>query len=162
MMIATEFKETTKRLGLTPQWFLKLSENKIKIKDVVDWQEGRVPIPEYIIFYVEGLDSAVELAVENQLEAIDQMIEDKQPPTAITLVRYRNDNDLWQYRDDLKGLPVEYHSYMLHRIQKALKERGVMTFFEYHENKEYEIWLRGRENSDALRSEWICHKTGRK
>lgn len=77
-------------------------------------------------------------------------------PGSITLLRYRENADLWHFRPDFKPLPVTTHGALLARCRAALADLHVATRIVYMEPQAYSQWLAGRPDTESSRSEWAA------
>lgn len=129
-MTPAELKTYRESLGLTLQW---LADNSnVKLRTAQYWESGRMSVPLDVSERLSKLDQqfskaadyAVQIAHEN-VTAQDSM------PDNVVLYRYRTEDELWQARPDMQGLPVTSHAALLNRCRLALEADGFIVRIEY-------------------------------
>jgi hypothetical protein len=74
------------------------------------------------------LDAQVATAVRQIVEAYTSA---SIKPDEMVMLKYRSDADLWQYRQDMQGLPATFHAAMLHKASYALQASGASVLFGF-------------------------------
>ncbi len=151
-MSPAEFRTTREALGLTAQWVANYA--KVSLRTAQYWEEGRRVVPPSVEAALEAIDQMLEASVEQALEQVDTLIAEGSVPDEITLIRYRTDEHLWEFRPDMRPLPSSTHAAMLARLRRALRARGITTFIEFMKPDEYRHWLGMRADTEATRAEW--------
>ena len=91
------------------------------------------------------------------MELLDQKIKDG-GKDKIMFLRYRNDEDLWRFRPEMKPLPTETHAALLARVCQKLADRGIPYAIQYFEPVQYLTWLAGRPDSLENQTAWAREK----
>ena len=119
------------------------------------WESGRISVPQDVADLVTRIDAMLtSIAVEAVATAREQIAANGGRPESISLLRYRENADLWHYRPDFKPLPTTTHAALLARTRAALADLPVKTVIVYMDAQAYAQWLGGRADSEALRLEW--------
>lgn len=155
-MTPAELKTIRESLGLPLQWVA--DQARVKLRTAQYWESGRSAVPQDVAEMLNGLDDQFWQLVAQYLEQV-KSVADQQGvlPEEVVLIRYKTDADLWQFHPDFRPLPASAHAALLSRLRRKLWEAGVHSVIEYMEPAEYKKWLNGREDSEALRSEWALN-----
>lgn len=153
-MTAAEFKTIRESLGLTAQWIA--DHAGVKLRTAQYWEAGRMAVPRDVADMLELIDKGLESSVEQAVAHIDELTKKHGQPEQITLVRYRNDSDLWRFRPDMKPLPATTHAAMLSRLRRVFWCKGIPSVIEFMEPDEYLAWLAGRPDTEAERAAWAA------
>ncbi len=125
------------------------------------WESGSVPVPEDVSDMLVKLDTQLSYAAKQALEAWRAAVQmHRHGPYMVYLVRYREDEDLWRYRSDMKGLPATCHAALINRARIALCDVGCITKIVWMNPAEYSKWLKGRKDNESLRAEWAATELG--
>ncbi|MDK2126243.1 Aca2/YdiL-like domain-containing protein [Parachitinimonas caeni] len=153
-MTPAEFKTIRESLGLTAQW---IADNAgVKLRTAQYWEAGRMAVPVDVVNMLDRIDRTLEFSIAQALDQVAELAKQQGTPAQITLVRYRTDAALWQFRPDMKPLPATTHAAMLSRLRRALWSRGIPTVIQYMEPEEYETWLAGRPDTEVERAAWAA------
>lgn len=140
------------RLAISPRTGEKVGERTIRY-----WESGSVPVPDDVAEILTKLDTMLSHAAQQALEAWRAAVKTHgQGPDMVYLVRYRENEDLWRYRADMKGLPATCHAALINRARLALWGVGCATKIVWMEPGEYSKWLAGRKDSESLRVAWAA------
>ncbi len=154
-MTPAELKTMREAVGLSVPDLAALAG--VQDRSVRYWESGRNAVPADVAAMVEGLDARLD-GLTGQLVAVvrDLISRRGSAPEEITLLRYRENADLWHFRPDLKPYPATTHGALLARCRAALADLHVKTRIVYMEPQAYAQWLTGRADSETARSEWAA------
>lgn len=161
-MNGAEFKTLREACGLTVPDMAKLAISPrtgeaVGERTVRYWESGSVPVPGDVAEMLEQLDTMLSHAADQALETWRAAVQTHgQGPDLVYLVRYRENEDLWRYRPDMKGLPATCHAALINRARLALASVACHTKIIWMEPAEYSKWLAGRKDSEALRAAWAA------
>lgn len=161
-MNGAEFKTLREACGLSVPDMAKLAVSPktgepVGERTVRYWESGSFNVPVDVAQMLTNLDAMLNHAAEQALEVWrDAVKKHGHGPDMVYLVRYRENEDLWKYRTDMKGLPATCHSALINRVRLALWSVGCATKIVWMEPGEYSKWLGGRKDSEALRAEWAA------
>lgn len=154
VMTSAEFKTMRESLGLTIPW---VADNAgVKLRTVQYWEAGRMSVPADVVNMLDHIDQRLNISVAQAIAYIDEMTIQHGTPVEITLVRYRNDTDLWRFRPDMKPLPATTHAAMLSRLRRVLWSKSIPSVIEFMDPNEYREWLAGRPDTEAKRAAWAA------
>jgi len=156
-MTPAELKTIREAVGLSVPDLAALAG--VQERTVRYWESGRTAVPDDVQALVLRLDDLLAqqaqhavAVVREQAQAMGSM------PESITLLRYRETDDLWHYRPDFRPLPVTTHAALLARCRAALADLHVQTRIVYMEPQQYQQWLAGRADSEAMRAAWAAEQ----
>lgn len=121
-------------------------------------------VPGDVAALVASVDAMLEAAADQagaQARAlVDQHSLDNQPLPEISLVRYREDQDLWAHRGDMAGLPANCHAMLIARAVARMEALGLTCRIVWLEPKAYRVWLaeQGQTDSEELRAAWAAEQ----
>ncbi|MDH5217470.1 MAG: DUF1870 family protein [Gammaproteobacteria bacterium] len=144
---AAELKTIRESLGLTSQWLA--DQVGVRLRTVQYWESGRNSVPQDVEELLQNIDASINQSVSETLKLVSE-----KEANDLVLIRYKNDEDLWHYRPDMKPLPATCHASMLSRILLKLKEKNIECSICYMEPNEYNKWLGGRKDTEQNRAEW--------
>lgn len=154
-MTAAELKTLREAVGLSVPDLAALAN--VQERSVRYWESGRSAAPADVAAMVSNLDAHLDTLTGHVVDLVrEAMAQQGGAPESITLLRYRENADLWHYRPDFKPLPTTTHGALLARCRAALADLHVKTRIVYMEPQAYAQWLAGRADSEALRSEWAA------
>lgn len=152
-MLPAELKTIREAVGLSVPDLAALAG--VQERSVRYWESGRNAVPEEVAALVQSLDDRLQAMACHAVEVVRSLIaQHGAAPESITLLRYRENADLWHYMPDFKPLPVTTHGALLARCRAALADLHVGTRIVYMDPQAYALWLDGRADGQALRSEW--------
>lgn len=163
-MNGAEFKTLREACGLTVPDMAKLAISPrtgeaVGERTVRYWESGSVPVPDDVAEMLKQLDAILSRAAEQALETWRTAVQTHgQGPDLVYLVRYRENEDLWRYRPDMKRLPATCHAALINRARLALAGVACHTKIIWMEPAEYSKWLAGRKDSEALRAAWAAEQ----
>lgn len=140
------------RLAVSPRTGAPVGERTVRY-----WEDGSFNVPDDVAQMLTKLDFMLSAAAEQALEAWRAAVQmHQQGPDVVYLVRYRENEDLWQFRPDMKGLPATCHAALINRVRLALLGMGCATQVVWMEPAEYSRWLGKRKDTEALRAAWAA------
>ncbi len=146
-------KTLRESLGLTAQWFA--NQFGLDPRSVYYWENGRNKISSDSIELLNSIDKKVTDMVNSFIGQIKLGIDKHNyKPEEITLIRYKNDEELWRFEPDFKPLPVSCHAMMLSRLMAELNELEITVHIIFMDVAEYEKWLDQNKDSVELRTHW--------
>jgi hypothetical protein len=154
-MNGAEFKTIREACGLSVPDMAKLAISPrtgepVGERTVRYWESGTVPVPDDVAQLLEQLDAKLTQEAGDISTATSQ--------TVTHIVRYRENEDLWHFRPDMKGMPATCHAALINRARLALQMSGRTTRIIWMEPGEYRKWLAGRKDSEALRAAWAAER----
>lgn len=161
-MNGAEFKTLREACGLTVPDMAKLAISPrtgepVGERTVRYWESGSVPVPDDVADMLIKLDAMLSHAADQALETWRAAVKKHgQGPDMVYLVRYRENEDLWRYRTDMKGLPATCHAALINRARLALASVACHTKIVWMEPGKYSKWLAGRKDNEALRAAWAA------
>lgn len=153
-MTPAELKTMREAVGLSVPDLAALAD--VQERTVRYWESGRNSVPDDVAAMVLGVDNQLSTLAAQTLTLVREVIDQHGRPEDITLLRYRENADLWHFRPDFKPLPTTTHGALLARCRAALDDLHVKTRIVYMEPQVYGQWLEGRKDSEMLRSEWAA------
>lgn len=153
-MSPAELKTLREAVGLSVPDLAALAS--VQERSVRYWESGRSQVPEDVAAMVLGIDAQLDALAAQTLAFVRDVVKTQGLPEDITLLRYRENADLWHFRPDFKPLPTTTHGALLARCRAALADLHVKTRIVYMEPQAYGQWLEGRVDSEVLRSEWAA------
>jgi len=145
------------RLAISPRTGAPVGERTIRY-----WESGDVPVPDDVADLLLELDGSISQAVAGAMAQVRAVIKKQgRGPTETHMVRYRENEDLWRYQPEMKGLPATYHAAMINRARVALSRIGIATRIVWMNPSEYTRWLAGRDDSAGLRAVWAAEQGGK-
>ncbi len=155
-MNSATLKTIRESLGLTVGWLA--NQAQVQERTVRYWESGRNEVPDDVaemMLKLEVLSADMVLRATHQIDAIVK--KNGKPSSAIVLVRYQSDKDLWKYRPDLKMLPATFHAGVLARVRAALSEDDVDVEMQWLDADAYQIWLKDtkQKDSETLRTQFV-------
>lgn len=153
MVAAAHLKTLRESLGLTAQWLA--DQAGVRLRSVQYWESGRSKVPADVCNMLKNIDESLNGSVERAVEHINEVkAETGAYPEEVVLIRYRTDDDLWQFREDMRPLPTTTHAEMLARMRREFAKINVQTQIVYMDANAYLTWLGDRVDDEAARSEW--------
>jgi transcriptional regulator with XRE-family HTH domain len=155
-MTPAELKTIREAVGLSVPDLAALAG--VQERSVRYWESGRSAVPDDVASIVTRLDQQLAGTTRQLVDLVREQIQAMggQAPADIVLLRYRENADLWRFRPDMKPFPTATHGALLARCRAGLADLHVKTRIVYMEPDAYNQWLAGREDGDALRSEWAA------
>lgn len=151
-MTPAELKTIREAVGLSVPDLAALAH--VQERTVRYWESGRNAVPADVCAMVLAIDKQLADLTAQTLLFVRELIDKQGQPENITLLRYRENSDLWHFRPDFKPLPATTHGALLARCRAALADLHVATRIVYMEPQAYAAWLDGRVDSETIRSEW--------
>ena len=120
------------------------------------------------------IESLINRAVSEALIVVDQAFKkelaQQEKQTMLYLIKYRNLQDLQQFRPDTQQillkhidthLPLECHSMLIERTRKALFEKGIACRVVWMDKENYSNWLKNNnltdsDDNEATRATWAA------
>ena len=156
-MTAAELKTLRESLGLPLQWVAQ--QAGVRLRSAQYWEAGKNPVPDDVAGLLMSLDEQLWQLVADYLAQVDEIkAEEGRLPEGIVLIRYKTDEDLWEFHSGFKPIPASSHAMLLARTRRKLSEIGVASIIEYMDPKAYRKWLGDREDKETLRSEWALRR----
>ena len=152
MVAAAHLKTLRESLGLTAQWVA--DQAGVRLRSVQYWESGRSKVPDDVCHMLKNIDDSLNNSVKSAVEHINEVKAETGTCPEIVLIRYRTDEDLWQFREDMRPLPTTTHAEMLARMNRELAKINVQTQIVYMDANAYLTWLGDRVDDEAARSEW--------
>lgn len=103
---------------------------------------------------LDSLDRQMNAMVLHAVEGLKKAMAGNGKPEDITLLRYRNDQDLAAFRVDMAGLPASAHGALIGRVRAAFADFHVPTRIVYMAPAQYRAWLGDREDTEETRAHW--------
>lgn len=152
-MNPAELKTIRENLGLSLQWLAQ--QAGVRLRSVEHWEAGKSPVPEDVAGLLTSLDEQLWQLVADYLAQVNEIkAEEGRMPEGIVLIRYKTDEDLWEFHSGFKPIPASSHAMLLARTRRELSKIGVACIIEYMDPKAYRKWLNGRQDDETLRSKW--------
>ena len=156
-MKSAKFKTLRESLGLPALWLAK--HLGVDRRAVHHWESGRNDPPKDAIELLDSLNHNLINISNNAVEEVKEVIESEKryghELKEITLIRYKEDKDLWRYHKEFDSFPASYHAMILSRIMSELMEStDVEVKIVYMRPDDYEEWLGDRTDNEELRSLW--------
>ncbi len=152
-MTGAELKTIRESLGLSVKWLAEKAG--VSHRSASYWESCTFSVPDDVAQMINALDAGIDSMVTQAINVIDDQIKGQgELPEKVVLLRYRTDEDLWQFRSDMAGLPVTYHAAMLARLRSAVISLKVPCFVYWLDPDDYLAWLGTRKDSEAMRSAW--------
>lgn len=153
-MTPAEFKTRREALGLSGPQVARMSGYAERYAAL--WDAGQRKVPPKVQLLLQNLEEIADRAVNLTVDTISNT--SHHAPTEICLLRYRTDEDLHRYRQDMAGLPASFHASILWRLWQAFSSLGVTCRLVYMCQDEYEAWLEstGQEDSETARAAWAA------
>jgi len=164
-MNGAEFKTIRESCGLSVPDMAKFAVSPrtgepVGERTIRYWEAGSVPVPGDVADLLTKLDEMLSNSAEKTLEWYRNSLKQHGiGPEMVYLVRYKKNEDLWQYRPDMEGLPATCHAALINRARLALWEAGCATTIVWMETSEYSRWLSGKKDSESLRAQWAAKKS---
>ena len=161
-MNGAEFKTLREACGLTVPDMAKLAVSPrtgepVGERTIRYWESGSVPVPDDAATMLKQIDVMLSQSASQAMETWRAAAKEHgQGPDMVYLVRYRENEDLWKYRPDMKGLPATCHAALINRVRLALWEVGCATQIVWMEPAEYSKWLDGRKDNESMRAAWAA------
>ncbi|MDR1310752.1 MAG: hypothetical protein LBK01_02595 [Burkholderiaceae bacterium] len=153
-MTPAEFKTLREFLGLSRSWLA--ARLGVSLVALLSW-ESDTAVPSRVEAFLLAIEEQIEQNVSAMLDSIAKL---KAQPGAesmvISLLRYRDDGDLWRYREDMHPLPASCHAAMLSMLRRGLRGMQVRNRIIYMSPMAYTAWLAGRVDSEEMRSAWAA------
>jgi len=163
-MNGAEFKTLREACGLTVPDLAKLAISPrtgeaVGERTIRYWESDSVPVPGDMAEMLDKLDAMLSISADQALEAWREAVKQHgHGPDLVYLVRYRENEDLWRFRPDMKGLPATCHAALINRARLALASVACHTKIVWMEPGEYSKWLAGRKDNEALRAVWAAEQ----
>lgn len=155
-MTSAELKTMREAVGLTVPELAALAD--VQERTVRYWESGRNQVPEDVTDLVSRIDAMLNSLVAQTVDLVRSKIKAHGKPIGITLLRYRENADLWRFRPDFKPLPTTTHGALLARTRAALADLHVETRIVYMESSAYSTWLDGKPDTESTRSIWAAQQ----
>lgn len=134
-MSPAEFKTISESLGLTAQWLA--DRFAVNLRTVQYWQSGdRTNPPEDVCKELLILDELVEQAVEEALDAVEELEINHGLSEEVVLYRFRTQQELWKHHPEMDDLPLTCHAALLARLRRRLLDEEIPCVIRYFEEKE--------------------------
>ena len=150
-MTSAELKTIRESLGLTVTWCC--IQQSVQERTWRHWESGRNQVPDGVADFIGKIEHLVNQSVDQAVSVVNLT---PNKPESVVLVRYRNDEDLWNYRKDMESLPATLHAAIISRVRRKLWEIGVPSTIQYMDEDCYIEWLDGRGDSESLRAAWAA------
>ena len=158
-MTAAELKTLRESLGLTTQWVA--DQAGVKLRTAQYWEMGgRMAVPGDVAEMLIAIDQQIDNAVTKSIDLVKEVSKKNGYPKEVALVRYRNNDDLWQFKPDMKPLPASSHAVLLSRTRRALWAINIHSIIEYMEPEEYLGWLGKKKDTEITRALWASERAG--
>lgn len=156
-MTPADLKTLREAIGLTVPDLASLAG--VQERTVRYWEAGKNKPPQDVQDMVLSIDARLNALVDQIVLLVKDMISSQgSAPESITLLRYRENADLWHFRPDFRPLPTTTHGSLLARCRAALADLHVATRIVYMDSQAYGQWLNGRVDSESARSEWAAQQ----
>lgn len=159
-MNGAEFKTLREACGLSVSDMAKLAISPktgepVGERTVRYWESGAFSVPDDVAQLLLELDNKLSEAFNAVFQELQEAIELKRDiPKVLHFVRYRENEDLWYFKPDMKGLPATYHAALLNRIRMALSNIGCETRIIWMDPAAYHKWLGTMIDNESIRAIW--------
>lgn len=153
-MTSAELKTKREGLGLSVPFLAKLAN--VQERTVRYWESGKNPVPNDVENLINRIDKIIQNAAE---QAVLQFVDARTSVNNVknvVLLRYKTDEDLWDYQKDFAPLPATCHAAMLNRVRLGVEKNGGKVEIVYFEAENYELWRKeqGLDDSAGTRAAW--------
>jgi len=145
-----EFKLLRESLHLSRHDLAELWE--INPRSVQRWDKGELDIPQNRQTQLYNYWVQINNAVLRFKSLLEDLEEKHNPADEIVLLAY----DSWSYDGDFEHYKM--HNALLTRCRELADNIGYTVRIIEFKPKEYEYWLNGREDTQALRSQWASEQ----
>lgn len=146
----TEFKLLRESLHLSRHDLAELWE--INPRSVQRWDKGELDIPQNRQTQLYNYWVQVNNAVLRFKSLLEDLEGKHNPADEIVLLAY----DAWSYDGDFEHYKM--HNALLCRCRELADNIGYTVRIVEFKPKDYECWLNGREDTQALRSQWASEQ----
>ena len=153
-MTGPELKTIREGLGLSVPSLAKLAN--VQERTVRYWESGKNPVPTDVAALINKIDNEIQKTSD---QALLHFIDSKTSTNNVknvVLLRYKTDEDLWQYQESFTPLPATCHAAMLNRVRLGIIKNGGTVQIVFFEPEKYEIWRnkQGLADSAGTRAAW--------
>lgn len=137
------------RLAVSPKTGQPVGERTVRY-----WESCAFDVPADVANLLRHLDASLTESARQAVEVVSKGM--KGDEVEVFLVRYRENEDLWVFRKDMKGLPATCHAALINRVRLALEAIGCRVVIVWMEPGEYSLWLKENkyEDDEARRAQW--------
>ena len=128
-MNSAEFKTAREAVGLSVSQVAKIAN--VGERTVRYWESGRNKPPADVSKKIIEIDNQLEEGVKNTILFVKEMKEKHGKIDEINLLRYTNDDELWEKHAEFKGMPVTVHAAYLGRVKRELEKQNVVVNLAY-------------------------------
>ena len=121
-MNSAELKTIREACGLSQEWLAVRAQ--VNQRTVRYWESGKSSVPNDVAALISGIDDTLQRAALEGVAQARRLIIAHGAPKTITLFRYVSNEQLWEARKDMAGLPASCHAALVARVRRMLIDDG--------------------------------------